>query len=767
MNIKEILKYCIWAGIGAVLVVPFFVADGMFFPYITGKGFAFRIIVEIIFGLWLILVIKDKEFRPKWSWVLGAAGILTFVLLLADINAVLPSIERYISAVAAYNPISPIPIPGIFLKPFWSNFERMEGWVTFIHLLAYLLVLSSMLNTEKLWLWFFRFTIVSPVFYVGYEYFAYLKELANSPGNTFSLAGLMQYMGLVGDRWSGPLGNTIYLGVMALFFACFCLLLIYHDVIGKKKEKNVLSSVYSGVLYLVMITTFCLVVRAMHVGLIGSGIVWWLALVIEIALGLIIIAISFRQQLFQARFAKSVFFSPSIYSYSILFCLYFYILATTSRGVLLGFAGGILIASLLIAIFEKNNLLLKRIAAGIFALFFVLGLFYSVFVFRDTAVYKKMHLSGVAVRILDTDFVKHNSALNRLLSVSWSNLNGQARQLVWPMAIKGFQEKPLLGWGQEGFNYVFNKYYDPGMYAQESWFDRAHNAPLDFLVAAGILGFLSYLALFGAALYLLWFRKNSLSVTERAILTGLFTGYLFQAIFVFDNLVSYIMFFTTLAYVHARAVEQEENKKAFRFMSDFISNEEYQNYVLIPAVVILTAVCLWWVNIPGIRANQTLIQGLNFLQNGQIGDGITAFKKALSYNSMGQAEIREQLLSLTPSVLQSPNVSQDIKKELFTLTYTEIGKQIALVPNDARYQILMGSLLDGIGSPDQALPYIKKAIELSPQKQAMRFELVQALYMLGRKNEALAEAKAAYELDTRYDQAKGMYEAVLKGVTGK
>src|SRR3989304_6041643 len=106
---KEILKYSIWAGIYAVLFIPFIVANDMFFPYITGKAFTFRIIVEIILGLWLILIIKDKEFRPKWSWVLGSVLIFTFILFLADVNAVAP------------------------FKAFWSNYERMEGWVTFVH----------------------------------------------------------------------------------------------------------------------------------------------------------------------------------------------------------------------------------------------------------------------------------------------------------------------------------------------------------------------------------------------------------------------------------------------------------------------------------------------------------------------------------------------------------------------------------------------------------------------------------------------------------
>ena len=742
--VNKILKYAIWTGLYATLLIPFLVFDNTFFPFIIGKAFAFRIIVEIVLGLWLILIIKDEEFRPKKSWILAAVGLFTLILLAADIHAVAP------------------------YKAFWSNFERMEGWITFIHLLAYFTVLGSMFNKEKLWLWFLRITIVSPIFYTAFEYFSYLWRLANlnkmypSVIQSFTIGGFMEYMNLTGDRWSGPLGNSIYLGVFALFFALFLLILINHDIINKKKEKNIYSKIYSGLMYSVVVCTFYLVARAVHNGLIAPGNIWLLAILFEIILGFIILAIPFRQKLFKSRFSGAFFFSPLIYGYLILLFSYLYLIIITSRGVLLGLGVGLLLTFLLIAIFEKNNLIFKRISLGLFALIVVSGLFYSTFVFRDTIVYQKLRLSNFAVKILNTDFVKNHSSVERLLSVSWSNVNGQARQLIWPMALKGFEEKPILGWGQEGFNYVFNKYYDPGMYAQESWFDRAHNAPLDFLVAGGILGFLSYFALFGSALYLLWFRKNNLSVTEKSIITGLLAGYLFQAIFVFDNLVSYIMFFVTLAYIHSRVVENEERKPAFGFLSGFLSNEEYQNYILIPIIVIITAFGVYRVNVPGIEANLTLIQALQLTQSGQVADGIVAFKQALAHKTMGDAEIREQLISLTPSVLKISGLDQKIKQDFFSLTVNEMENQIAIVPDDARYYFLMGSLLNGTGNPDQALRYIQKAIELSPQKQAMRFELVQALYEQSKSTEAMNEAKSAYELDERYDQAKQIYQATVE-----
>jgi tetratricopeptide (TPR) repeat protein len=197
-------------------------------------------------------------------------------------------------------------------------------------------------------------------------------------------------------------------------------------------------------------------------------------------------------------------------------------------------------------------------------------------------------------------------------------------------------------------------------------------------------------------------------------------------------------------------------------LSDFVSNKEYQDYILVPIVVVLSVACFWYVNVPGIRANKDLIGGMTLIQKGKLTDGMQLLKGALAYNSMGTSEIREQLISFTPSVIRASQFDQQAKKDFVTLTFNEVDKQIAMVPNDARYYILMGSLLNSIGDPEQALSYIKKAIELSPRKQVMRFELIQSLYILGRSAEAMAEAKAAYELDTRYDQAKQVYKTTIE-----
>ena len=161
-------------------------------------------------------------------------------------------------------------------------------------------------------------------------------------------------------------------------------------------------------------------------------------------------------------------------------------------------------------------------------------------------------------------------------------------------------------------------------------------------------------------------------------------------------------------------------------------------------------------------ANQTLIQALGLIQGGQAEEGLKAFKTALAYGSMGDSEIREQLISYTPNIVKQKEIDQKTKQAFVELTYNEIQNQIDKTPKDARYQIFMGSFLNSVGSPTEALPYIKEAIALSPAKQTMRFELVQSLYTLGKSTEAMAEAKAAYELDKRYEQAKIVYKATIE-----
>src|SRR3972149_11263552 len=136
MAIEKTLRFIVLGGIFALPFIVFIIAQSLFFPFITGKNFTFRIIVEIMTGAYLALALVNPSVRPRRSYLLGAFALFVLVVALADAFGVYP------------------------FKSFWSNYERMDGWVTLAHLFLYFVVASSVLNTEKLWKAFWQTELV-------------------------------------------------------------------------------------------------------------------------------------------------------------------------------------------------------------------------------------------------------------------------------------------------------------------------------------------------------------------------------------------------------------------------------------------------------------------------------------------------------------------------------------------------------------------------------------------------------------------------------
>src|ERR1700728_845842 len=122
---NKVLRYIIYVLLGLSLFVPLIVANSMFFPYITGKALTFRCLVEAAFAVWVVLAFRDPSVRPKRTPLFWGITILTVVAFVVDMTGM--------------NPI----------RSLWSNNERMEGWITIIHLWAYFVVFSSIVESRK------------------------------------------------------------------------------------------------------------------------------------------------------------------------------------------------------------------------------------------------------------------------------------------------------------------------------------------------------------------------------------------------------------------------------------------------------------------------------------------------------------------------------------------------------------------------------------------------------------------------------------------
>ncbi|MFA6270192.1 MAG: O-antigen ligase family protein [Candidatus Paceibacterota bacterium] len=621
------IKYFILAGLFIIPFVVLVVSSSLFFPFITGKAFVFRTLVEVVFAGFLILAMRDKSYRPKFSWILGSLVTFLVVMGVADF----------------FGQNS--------FKAFWSNYERMEGYITLLHLGAYFLVLGSVLKTEQLWNRLLATSLGVSAIMAVYSFLQLAGKITINQG---------------GVRVDGTLGNAGYLGIYMVFHIFFAALLF---VRFRQNWQKILL-----------------------------GVVALMDLVV----------------------------------------LYF----TATRGAILGLVGGALITfGYLLFKSHKGEKIRKIALGGVLALVVFVGLFVA---FKNTA------------------FVQKSPVLGRFASLSISEIETQGRYFVWPMAIKGFVEKPILGWGQEGFNFVFNKYYDPKMYNQEPWFDRAHSTPLDWLIAGGALGLLSYLSIIFALLYYIFkIKSDSFKKEEKAIVLGLISAYFFNNLFVFDQISSYILFFILLAYVHSHSTGEASPRfdKFGAKLANIFESEKWRP-MLEALVIILTVVVLYFVIYAPWQQNKDLLEVLQLNNQSKIG-ALEVYNKPLSGYGMGFSESLEHISQTAINIAANTSVPVEFKQNLFNNIDKAFGKQLSVAPNDTRYRLFYGLFLSRFGLYSKAIEQLQTAQKLSPKKQQIYFELVNNFLADGKIAQAVQSAKTAFELEPSYEEARIVYGLTL------
>ena len=114
----------------------------------------------------------------------------------------------------------------------------------------------------------------------------------------------------------------------------------------------------------------------------------------------------------------------------------------------------------------------------------------------------------------------------------------------------------------------------------------------------------------------------------------------------------------------------------------------------------------------------------------------------------------------TTGRIVSTGAPQDMKQKFILLARDEMGKQIKETPDDMRYELLIGSFLNSVGAPDEAIAHLERAIELSPSKQSTYFELANSYLGKGQYDKALLTMKTAYEIEPKNGTARDIYAVI-------
>lgn len=601
MTMKDLARWAVYVPLFVIPFIPLYVANDLFFPFITGKAFAFRILVEIALAGYAVLAFADKKYRPRFSWTFALYTGFVAWMFIADAFAINPH------------------------KAIWSNFERSEGWVTLIHVFGFFVVSAGVLATENLWRkWWLTFIAASAL---------------------VSAYCLLQLSGAIvihqgGVRVDGTFGNAAYLAAYMLF---------------------------------------------------ALAVTLWQALEARGWLRYMLFALGAIQTII-------IFFSAT-------------------RGAILGLVGAAALGSLLWGI-ESGGKARKAALGLLVAIVVIAGGFYMV---RGSA------------------FIQEEPTLARISSIGPKDLS--VRATLWGMALKGVAERPITGWGQEGFNYIFNTYYEPSLYAQEPWFDRAHNVFIDWLVAGGIPALLLFLATLVSALVALY--RGGASRPERVLLLSALVAYGIQGIVVFDNLFTYVPLAAILATAHAIS------SRPFKKLDEAAEASEPTLQVALPVAAVVAIALVWIVNVPNISAASELVHAIS-ITSSDITPNVQLFQKSLAQHTYARQEIREQLVIFTTNIASQQQGTSSALTQLTTYALTEMGKEIELQPKDARLRLEYALGFRVAGDYANAVKQIEIARELSPKKQSIILEEGIDYWQVGQFDKARELFHMAYDLDTSF-----------------
>ncbi|MBI5305966.1 O-antigen ligase family protein [Candidatus Wolfebacteria bacterium] len=251
----------------------------------------------------------------------------------------------------------------------------------------------------------------------------------------------------------------------------------------------------------------------------------------------LIFAMFYAGYLLMARDGKKIISGGSlgIIGLIIFFFIFFWLAAT--RGGFMGLVLGVVLGGCYFAYSHKTWRKRPFAAVAVFAAMVVAMIY-----FKDTALVKSLPGS-------------------RIFDISFSATTWEHRTYMWKIAWDGFKERPLLGWGPENYINIFDQHFNIKYFKPTegfgAWFDRAHSVYFDYLAETGILGLISYLAIF-AAFYWQLFRNNKISPISGALLVAIPIAYLVQGLVLFEVLPLYLNLFLFLSFANYKLKNHEQ-----------------------------------------------------------------------------------------------------------------------------------------------------------------------------------------------------------------
>lgn len=425
----------------------------------------------------------------------------------------------------------------------------------------------------------------------------------------------------------------------------------------------------------------------------------------------------------------------------------------SSRGAILGFGAGILAYIVFSAFQRKINF---KVWGAVIAILLV--------------------IYGILFLARNTDFIKNNRQLSRVVNISLKDRTVQQRFTEWGIAWNAFKARPIFGFGPNNYLYLHNAFLNPRVYnLDETNFDRAHNAYLDYASMSGILGLFGYLFLI---VVLFWvFLKNKLWVWA-----SLMIAYAVQNFFTFDSPASYIALFLTIGFaMYARNI-QHETQNIKQIIYKKFSSQTVALFCV--ACFMFTLYLIWQVSVKPAVANSEFVQAFN---NSALApdEAFKLYKKSLESETLGTTEFRNQYFAWLQRTIV--NFKPENRLEVFNFGISQLEKEAKDHPMVFTY-LNLGQMYNflGRGIQDEATKQelfkksanaYDKALELSPKRLEVYISYLQLSFDTKNYEQGIEKMKRAVDVVPDYPQshwylglaytASGVYDKEAAGSLNK
>ncbi|MFC1595222.1 tetratricopeptide repeat protein, partial [Patescibacteria group bacterium] len=236
-----------------------------------------------------------------------------------------------------------------------------------------------------------------------------------------------------------------------------------------------------------------------------------------------------------------------------------------------------------------------------------------------------------------------------------------------------------------------------------------------------------------------------------------------QNIFVFDNLVTYILFFSILGFLHFLFIRPHNYK------NNFIKNSRFspQKMSIVVIVIIATLFCSYALNAKPIMAAGQIIEAMGTLKSsGNVDEVIKSFNKVIEYNTFGTTEARERVADLVVQIAVNIDQTNQAFAVLLDYSIKEMEKEALRQPDVARYPVFLGKLytiqmnLSGKGF-ETAEMYHNQALELAPNYIQIRLGLAELYLIAGEKQKAINVVKTTFDLPTKHTTLGSLFYPIF------